>query len=415
MNTSDAERIASTLKSIGYEPANTEKDANLIVVVACSVRQSAIDRIHGKIKNWNLRKKKEPLITILTGCILDKDRLFFEKVFDYIFDIKNLDQLPAIVQGKIQTANKDLKNYFKISPNYSSPFQALVPIMTGCNNFCSYCAVPYTRGREKSRPHLEIVTEVKNLIKNGYKEITLLGQNVNSYGNDNRDELTFTELLNLIDNLPGDFWLRFVTSHPKDLSNDLINKFAQKSKLTNYLHLPLQAGNDEILKKMNRQYNYNHYKQLTDQIKKINPNISLSTDIIVGFPGETVEQFEDTKKAMKEIKYDMAYIAQYSPRSGTAAAKLNDNISKEEKKKREEELTQILKTMALEKNKRYLNKKVKILVGYKKKNIYFGRTSSFKLVAIKTNKNLIGQFVDLKITGVNPWALEAEHMVTNDK
>jgi tRNA-2-methylthio-N6-dimethylallyladenosine synthase len=410
MNTSDAERIASTLKSIGYKAATCEKDADLIVVVSCSVRQSAIDRIHGKIRNWNQRKKKEPLITVLTGCILDQDRIAFEKVFDFVFDIKNLDQLPAIIQGKTDLSDKELKDYFKINPNYSSPFQAFIPIMTGCNNFCSYCAVPYTRGREKSRPHLQIIDEIKNLITLGYKEITLLGQNVNSYGKDNNNEISFPKLIEEINRLEGDFWLRFVTSHPKDLSDELINLFAQKNKLTDYLHLPLQAGNNEILKKMNRKYTVEHYKELVKKVITINPSIALSTDIIVGFPGETTEQFEDTKKAMQEIKYDMAYIAQYSPRSGTAAAKFLDDISKDEKKKREAQLTQILKETALEKNKKYLGKKVKILVESKKKDLYFGRTSSYKLVAIKSNKNLIGQFVDLKITGFNAWALEAEYL-----
>ncbi|KKR27633.1 MAG: radical SAM methylthiotransferase, MiaB/RimO family protein, partial [candidate division CPR2 bacterium GW2011_GWD2_39_7] len=229
MNMSDAERIATTLESINYTPASTEKEADLIVVVSCSVRQSAIDRIHGKIRNWNLRKTKEPLVTVLTGCVLDEDRLAFKKVFDLVFDIENLAQLPAMLADKTAEAEKEIENYFKIIPRYTSAFQAFVPIMTGCNNFCSYCAVPYVRGREYSRPHTEIIAEVRTLLKNGYKEITLLGQNVNSYGNDNPKEITFPELVQLVNDESDDFWLRYITSHPKDMSDELIKKFIQAS------------------------------------------------------------------------------------------------------------------------------------------------------------------------------------------
>lgn len=413
MNISDAERIATTIESIGYIPTKIEKEANLIVVVSCSVRQSAIDRIHGKIKNLNKRKQTEKLTTVLTGCVLDKDKIVFEKKFDIVFDIKNLMQLPPMLLDK-HKIKQDIPDYFKVIPEYSSNFQAFVPIMTGCNNFCAYCAVPYTRGREQSRPHAEIISEIKTLIKKGYKEITLLGQNVNSYGQNNPNEPDFPELITLINNISGDFWLRFITSHPKDMSTDLINKFTQEFKLTEYLHLPLQSGNNEILKSMNRKYTYEHYKKLIQKITKTNPNIAISTDIIVGFPGETIEQFKDTARAMKKIKYDMAYIAQYSPREGTAAAKLKDNVPKTEKKRRKKMLTDILEKTALEKNTKYIGKEIDILAEKYQKGTLFGRTNSFKLVAIKTEKkDLVGQFVNIKITGTKPWALEGEILSVN--
>ncbi|KKR18558.1 MAG: (Dimethylallyl)adenosine tRNA methylthiotransferase MiaB [candidate division CPR2 bacterium GW2011_GWC1_41_48] len=409
MNMSDAERIATTLESINYTPASTEKEADLIVVVSCSVRQSAIDRIHGKIRNWNLRKTKEPLVTVLTGCVLDEDRLAFKKVFDLVFDIENLAQLPAMLADKTAEAEKEIENYFKIIPRYTSAFQAFVPIMTGCNNFCSYCAVPYVRGREYSRPHTEIIAEVRTLLKNGYKEITLLGQNVNSYGNDNPKEITFPELVQLVNDESDDFWLRYITSHPKDMSDELIKKFIQASKLTDYLHLPLQSGSNEILKKMNRHYIYEHYKKLIEKVRAEKPDIAISTDIIVGFPGETNEQFMHTVRAFEEIKYDMAYISQYSPRSGTAAAKLEDDVPKPEKKHREKVLTDILAKTALKHNKKYLDKEVTILADRYQKGVLFGRSGSFKLVAVKTEpRDLIGKFVKVKITDANAWALTGE-------
>jgi tRNA-2-methylthio-N6-dimethylallyladenosine synthase len=217
--------------------------------------------------------------------------------------------------------------YFDLIPNYSHPQAGYVPIMTGCNNFCTYCVVPYTRGREKSRPAKEIIREVKKLVKKSYKEIWLLGQNVNSYPN-------FPDLLRKINALPGDFKIHFMSSHPKDFSDDLIKAIGECKKVSKEIHLPVQSGNNEILKKMNRPYTVNHYKKLVRKIRKAIPDIKLSTDVIVGFPGETKKQFQDTVKLFKEIKFDKAYISRYSPRPGTPASKLKDNVAPLEKKRR---------------------------------------------------------------------------------
>jgi len=307
MNKSDSERLATKLEKKGYSPALKIEQADLVVINVCSVRQSAINRVYGQINN--LRKKKNPAQIILTGCILPADRKKLEPLVDEIRPFTKLN-----IRPKCQT-----KNF------------AYLPIMTGCNNFCSYCAVPYTRGREISRPAEKIVKEAKRLIKAGHKEIILLGQNVNSYKS---GKITFPQLLKSISNIPGNFTLKFITSHPKDLSDDLIKIMANSKKIAKELHLPVQSGDNQILKKMNRGYTIAHYKNLIKKLRQAMPEIKISTDIIVGFPSETKKQFQNTVKLCKVIKFNKAYIAQYSPRQGTTAAKLPDNISHQEKKQR---------------------------------------------------------------------------------
>ena len=329
MNHSDSERIAAVLNNIGYRKAKCQKEADLILANACSVRQTAIDRIWGQAQNFAaLKKKNKSLKTILTGCVLSKDKNKFRKIFDLILDIKDLPKLPNILNTKYkkQVSND---NYLKIKPSYQSSFIAYVPIMTGCNNFCSFCVVPYTRGREISRKTKEILSEAKALINNGCKEIWLLGQNVNSYKD---GKINFPKLLKKINGLPGSFWIRFTSSHPKpstreklgaglvphrnDVSgagdfswDELIDTMAKSKKITPYLNLPVQSGDNKILKKMKRPYTVEKYKNIIKKIRKEIPNISLSTDIIVGFPNETKKQFQNTAKLLEEIKYDMAYIA----------------------------------------------------------------------------------------------------------
>jgi len=431
LNRSDSERIASVLEKIGYKKSSDIESADLILVNMCSVRQSAVDRVYGllnqksKAKNQNYKSKCK---IILTGCILKEDKKKLKNKADFILDIKDLPKLPKILNTKYSILNAP--DYLKIKPKYESPFSALIPIMTGCNNYCSYCAVPYTRGREISRPAKEIILEIKSLVKKGFKEIWLLGQNVNSYHSRIRTNLpqisriknkkssdisgkfvqisdvNFAKLLKMVNKIPGNFWIRFTSPHPKDFSDELINVMAEGGKITEYLNLPVQSGDDEVLKKMNRPYKISQYKSIIRKIRKKIPGIALSTDIIVGFPGETKKQFENTAKLFKEIKYDMAYINKYSPRSGTVAAKLKDNVSLEEKKRRYEVLTEILKKTALENNKKYLEKEVEILVDSKKDNVYFGKTRTYKTVKIKSSKNLIGKFVKAKIISALAWGLE---------
>lgn len=308
MNESDSERIASFLEKKGYKKAPKMEGADLIVVAACSVRQTAIDRILGlKRKFKNLKAKK-----ILTGCVLKSDKRKFQEFFDKILSIDDF-------LGK---------NYLDIKPKHLHKKSTFVPIMTGCNNFCSYCVVPYTRGREISRKSEEVITEIKKLVKKGHKEITLLGQNVNSY------QYGFSKLLKKINALPGDFIIKFLTNHPKDFSDELIKTIADCKKVSKEIHLPVQSGDDEILKKMNRGYTVKQYKNLIKKIRKKIPNVKISTDVIVGFPSETKNQFENTVKLFKEIKFNKAYINKYSTRLGTIASKFKDNVAWKEKKRR---------------------------------------------------------------------------------
>jgi len=433
MNTSDSEKIAEVFKNSGHQSASNIKEADLVVVNMCSVRQSAVDRVYGLLlKFQKLKIKNLKLKIILTGCILKKDKRRFEKLFDLILDTKDLKSWPKEFKKlNIKFSKTHDREVFMNKNNIT----AYIPIMTGCNNFCSYCVVPYARGREISRPSEEIICEAKNLIKKGIKEIWLLGQNVNSYKGlfkqtkptpqkDDRfnyeSSSNFSQLLKKFNEIPGKFWIRFTSSHPKDFSNDIIKAMKNCEKITPYLNLPVQSGDDKVLKSMNRPYTIAQYKKILKKVRKEIPNICLSTDVIVGFPGETKKQFENTVKLFKEIKYDMAYINRYSPRSGTAGAKLIDNVSAKEKKARENILNEILKKTALENNKKYLNKIIEVLMT----NNSIGKTETNKTVKVITQnskfkaqnhnlklktKNLIGCFIKIKITDALAWGLKGEY------
>jgi len=310
MNKSDSERLATQLETKKYQPAKNIDQADLVIINVCSVRQSAINRVNSKIEQIRENNKKTEII--LTGCILEKDKKQFKD---------KVDQIWPIVDLKTKALCRRLTKH------------AFVPVMTGCNNFCSYCAVPYTRGREKSRPANEIIKEVENLIKNRYKEITLLGQNVNSYQNN------FPKLLKTLNHLPGNFEINFMTSHPKDMSDQLISIIANSKKVSKNIHLPVQSGDNIILKKMNRNYTVGHYKKLIKKIRQAIPEAEISTDIIVGFPGENEKQFQNTVKLIKEINFSQAFISCYSPRVGTTAHKFKDDILSGIKKKRKKILS----------------------------------------------------------------------------
>lgn len=403
MNISDAERVAAVLESASYKRTENMAEADVIVVTMCSIRQSAVDRVQGLMQKFEiLKKKNKKLKTILTGCVLNKDKKIFIEGFDVVLDIKDIKKIPGILG-----ANKIKKtdNYLDITPAYSSQFSANVPIMTGCNNFCSYCVVPYTREREISRPAKEIILEIKNLVKNGYKEIWLLGQNVNSY----KDKQTnFPKLLELVNKISGEFWIRFTSSHPKDFSDELADAMAKCEKVTPYLNLPIQSGDDSILKSMNRHYTVKDYKNKIQKLRKKIPGIAVSTDIILGFPGETKAKFNNTTRLFRDVKYDMAYINKYSQRAGTMAAKLKDNISIEEKKNREKILNKILSKTALSHNKKFLGKETIVLVDSKNKNNWIGKNAEYKTVQVKSDKNILGKFVKVKVTEALAWTLKGE-------
>jgi len=310
MNKADSERIAAILEKKGHKKTPKTNEADLIVVNMCSVRQSAVDRVYGLIPKFKKLKAK----TVLTGCILKKDRKKFKNYFD---QIKKMSQT-----------------------SYCQ--SAFIPISNGCNNFCSYCVVPFVRGKLVCRNHQEILKEVKRTIKNGLKEIWLLGQNVNDYHSPIDKSINFAELLRMVNDIPGKFSIRFMSPHPKNFTDELITVMAKSPKVAKYLHLPLQSGNDNILKKMNRNYTVKQYKDLVKKIRQKIPNINLTTDVIVGFPGETKKQFENTVKLFKEIKFNIAYISKYSPRPGTAVFQMKDNIPLKEKKQREKCLRNLL-------------------------------------------------------------------------
>ena len=415
MNYSDSERLSSVLEDLGYSKTDIEEDADLIAIISCSVKQSAVDRIYGKLRNWQIIKEKKPLITILSGCVLDEDRKKIKDKFDLFIDIKKLENLAEDIKKIIPEEKLAIPSFFNIKPNYESKYRAYIPIMTGCNKFCSYCAVPYTRGRETSRPSKEIIKEIKELLNKNYKEIILLGQNVNSYGLDKKNEIKFPELLKTIDELNNnDWWLKFMTSHPYDLSKNLIKIIKNGKHINKYLHLPVQSGSDNLLKKMNRHYNIKDYKKLINNIKKEIPNIAISTDIITGFCGETEKQYKETEKLLKDLKFNLAYISQYSKRSSTVADKLyKDDIPKNIKKERWYLLNEVIKENSLEFNNLLLNKEHIVLIDtVKEKNnkyINIGKLSNYISIHIEDdNKLKIGEFYKIKITESKSWGVKGK-------
>ncbi len=326
MNIADSQRVESKLNSLGYE-STSEKEADLVVVNSCSIRQKGIDRIWGGIKKWREQNKK----ILITGCVLESDR---KKYAARGIDFLHIDDLPKInADLKIQKENTD--HYLEIVPELKGEI-AYIPIMTGCDNFCSYCAVPYTRGREVSRKIEDILTEVNFALSKGFKEIWLLGQNVNSFAYD------FSKLLKDVDKIDADFKFNFISSNPQDMTDNIIDTFAGLKKWTKELHLAMQSGDDEILRKMNRKCTNQQFLELVDKLKSKIKDLKLSTDIIVGFPGETEEQFEHTFETCKKIGFFKAYVNQYSPRIGTVSAKMTDDVPQAEKKRRWLKLDQLI-------------------------------------------------------------------------
>ncbi len=414
MNKSDSERLASHLKSNNYIQTPYRKEADVVVINTCGVRQSAEDRVYGLIPE--IKKENPGVKLVLTGCLSERQDVLkrLKDKVDIWLPIKDLPYLKDKLKIRSDLSKTlDSNEYLRIKPELTSFFSAFIPIGNGCDNFCAYCVVPYARGREVYRPALEIIKEVEEIVGKGYKEINLIAQNVNSYVSvlpNNREshkyfhslgpKIDFAGLLEAISCLNGDFWIRFATSHPKDMSNKLIKTIAANKNICRHIHLPVQSGDDEVLEKMNRKYSSRHYQKLIDSIKYYIPEASITTDIIVGFPGETREQFENTVNLFQEIGFDMAYISQYSPRPGTSAAEMKDNVPPEEKKKREKELTEILRESAYKNNQKYIGRRVKVLVeGVNKKGEWYGKTDTNKNVKLN-NMGVdlqVGDFIDVTI------------------
>lgn len=430
MNQSDSDRVITVLEGMGYERTENEADANLLGIIACSVRQTAIDKVYSKIHKWNKRKNSENLLTFISGCILPNDKQRFLKLFDIVFPMSELSALPDTIKSygvaTPHSLHSDLsvpKNDFifdlwSIKPKRQSKFEAYVPIQNGCDKFCTFCAVPYTRGREVSRPSDDILTEVKSAVEQGYKSITLLGQNVNSYGNDKKgDEINFTQLLEKIGQYGNEsnkeFWVYFTSPHPRDMKRDVIETIAKYKCLAKQIHLPLQSGDNKVLIRMNRNHSLDAYRKIVDDIRELIPQATLFTDIIVGFTGETDEQFENTAKAFEEFKFNMAYIAKYSPRPGAASYQWGDNVPHDDKKERYHRLTEILEKHAFAYNRQLIGKTLRVLVnGHDRKPGYFSGITEGKLVLrfAGIDESLLGQFVDVKITHAQGFSLEGERV-----
>jgi len=432
MNQSDAERVRTVVERMGYQRTDSEEEADLLGIVACSVRQKAIDKVYARIDRWNRWKNRRSLLTFATGCILPADRDKFVTMFDLLFDISELPALPGMIgqYGVVTAASAhrmpaavglpdavpEQTAFWKIGPSYSSTFEAYVPIQNGCDKFCTFCAVPYTRGAEVSRSSDEILEEIRGLLGRGFVSFTLLGQNVNSYGKDRPGaERTFSELLRevgtMCDTSGRECRVYFTSPHPRDMSEASLRVIADHRSLARQIHLPLQSGDDKVLVRMNRSYQVEDYRRIVARVRDILPGATLFTDIIVGFSGETEEQFESTRRAMREFKYNMAYVAMYSPRPGAASAHWADDVPHQEKARRLHVLSEELIRTGLEHNQREIGRTARLLVEGPDRRAGFmaGRTEGRIPVRFaSTDASLAGRFVDVRITSAAPLSMEGE-------
>ncbi|MFW5976657.1 MAG: tRNA (N6-isopentenyl adenosine(37)-C2)-methylthiotransferase MiaB [Bacillota bacterium] len=421
MNEHDSEKIAGMLEEIGYSKTDSLKNADLIFINTCTIRENAEDKVFGKVGSLKKYKRKNPdLIIGIGGCMMQTETAA-ERIYkkhpqvDLIIGTHNIHKLPELIQN---IENKDNRIYEvweeaqglipDIPSRREGDYKAWVSIIRGCNNFCSYCIVPYVRGRERSRAPETIIKEIKSLIDKGVKEITLLGQNVNSYGKDLDSNIDFSELLKKIDIISGIKRIRYMTSHPRDFDQKLIDTIKNSKHICEHFHLPVQSGSTRILKKMNRGYTREEYITLIENIRKAIPQASITTDIIVGFPEETEKDFQETLSLVKKIRFDMAYTFIYSPRQGTPAARLEDQIQDEIKNDRLQRLMNKQNKISHEKNKKLKGKVLKVLIEGESKNdpdTYSGRSRTNKLVIIPKDESLKGEIIPVKIDKVRSWTL----------
>lgn len=423
-NVSDGEKLKGMLAQMGYGFCDQAEQADLVLFNTCAIRENAEDRIFGNVgalKRWKAQSPKHKLL--LCGCMMQQPHIV-EKLkqsypyVDLIFGTHVIHQLPQLLLSVLQqhkrvfyTPESDGVIAEGLPIRRDGELKAWVPIMYGCNNFCTYCIVPYVKGRERSRQPEAILAEVRQLVEQGYKEITLLGQNVNSYGKTLEHPITFAQLLRQIDAIPGDFRIRFMTSHPKDATKELFDVMAASKKICHHLHLPVQCGSDRILQTMNRRYTVEQYLKLIDYARSVMPDISFTTDIIVGFPGETLEDFQGTLDLLKKVRYDSLFSFIYSKRVGTKAATMPDDTPHSVKSDRLQELLALQRTIGEEVLQEYVGKTLRILVdgtGKSGEGYLTGRTDQFLIVDFPGDRSLIGQFVTVKITKALNWALLGE-------
>ena len=423
-NEADSEKLRGYLAEMGYGFTQDEFQANVIVVNTCAVREHAEMRVLGNVGALNHTKKNNPnQIIAVCGCMVQQEHMA-EKikksypVVDLVFGPHELWRFPELLQ-QVMTKHKRVFATAKsngtvvegIPLRRDGSVKAWLSIMYGCNNFCTYCVVPYVRGRERSRLPEDVVAEARQLVAEGYKDITLLGQNVNSYGKDLDSKTDFSDLLRMINDIPGDFILRFMTSHPKDATEKLFKTMAECEKCAHHIHLPVQSGNDHILKMMNRNYTREKYLSQVATARRYMPDIVITTDIIVGFPNETEEEFEDTISLCEEVRFDAMFTFIYSKRVGTPAASMPDPYTRADKQKHFDRLMDVSNRISGEKHKEYEGKTVRVLVdgetGREEYNLS-SRTNGGRLVHLHGAKSLIGQFVNVKIVSSNTWALYGE-------
>lgn len=428
MNKSDTERMLGMLSHLGYDETKEPKEADLLMVNTCSIRQLSEDKAFSLIGTWGKwKKERNPKLKIgFCGCVAQQKA---EEVFkrahyvDFVLGTHKIYSLPDIIKKIYNgervcectetnaTEDEKAKDY---DINRVKSVNAWIPITEGCNNFCTYCIVPYTRGRERSRAPEIIIKEAKDALSQGFKEITLLGQNVDSYGKDFKDKkYRLADLLRELNSLDGKFRIRFVTSYPTDITDELIETAKELDKVCEYFHIPMQSGNSEVLKKMNRRYDCETYGKIVEKVRSMVPDVTITSDFIAGFPGETEEQFEDTLSAIDEFELDYSNTAAYSPREKTVAAKWVDKyIPEDVKTERLARLNEQVRKNSLKSNKKYIGRELEVLIegfeNHKGKNIITGRTRNNKIVHIPCDTDKTGEFLNVKITDCKTWYLNGE-------
>jgi len=425
MNLADTEIVLSIMDDAGYFRTDNLAKADIVFVNTCAVRENAEQRIFGRLGEFNRYKKKRPNMVIgVLGCMAERVRKDLVESADFVDLVVGPDEyrrLPSLIESAVAGEKgiavklSRVENYDDIAPLRTDGLCAWISIMRGCDKFCTFCVVPFTRGRERSRSASNIVREVEMLSQKGFKEITLLGQNVNSYHD---GSLNFADLLELVASIDQNMRIRFTTSHPQDLSNKLISVIASKKNICNYIHLPVQSGSDRILQLMNRSYTVQYYLQLVQKIKEAIPNVSLSTDVISGFPTETEEDHQMTIALLESVQFDGAFTFKYSPRENTKAWNMVDDVPEEEKLRRLGEIIDLQRSISLKRNSALIGTSVQVLIeGASKKSEYdfCGRTDTNKMVVFSKNGDAIGDYIDIKIERVNSATLFGTHTKHNAK
>lgn len=419
MNENDSERIAGLLQKEGAEVCGSPEESDLVIINTCAVREKSEEKLYSLLGRMEAVKKAKELVIGVVGCVaqLHRSQLLEKKPFiDFVLGPDNYLEIPRVLHEHAKervVATSWSRQWHEFLPlNFlrESDISAYVTIMEGCNSFCSYCIVPFTRGREKFRPLPHILREVEYLVQEGYREIILLGQNVNSY----RDPETgkgFSELLREVNRIDGIGWFRFITSHPKNFTDDIANAMRDSEKVCHQLHLPVQSGSNAVLKEMNRGYTREVYLETISLLRDFMPDISLSTDVIVGFPGETEKDFQETISLLAEVRFSNIFSFRYSPRPLTAASKMEDTVPLEEKRRRLIELQNFQKTVQLELNTSFICRRIQVLcLGKSKKDSrrFSGRNEGYQVVNFDSKKDVVGQFVDVRITSCGPYSLVGE-------